>query len=231
MTGIESVWAIVLAGGRGSRFGGEVPKQYLDLWGHPLLHHSLRALLEVTEVAGVVVPTATRDIPRLEAEVLPGLGILKPVLVVPGGAERADSVRNGLDAVPTTARWVLVHDGARPCPGPAMLARLLAARVRARAVIPVLPVTDTLKEVDAEGQVVRTVDRRVLRRAQTPQLFAREILVEAHRGRRGDATDDAQLVEGLGETVLTVEGDPGNVKVTRIEDLEALRRIPGRIRT
>lgn len=223
-----SVWAIVLSGGRGARFGGPTPKQFLSLAGEPVLLHALRALLAPEEVRGAVVPHGEGMEEDLREQVLAPLGSVKPVRLVPGGAERMDSVAAGLSALPEEAAWVLVHDGARPNPGPEMLRRLLEARSRARAVLPVLPVTDTIKQVDGEGFVCSTVDRGPLRRAQTPQLFSVELLSRAHSDGRGLATDDAQLVEWLGEPVLTVEGSPGNIKLTLPGDLAILESWMGR---
>jgi 2-C-methyl-D-erythritol 4-phosphate cytidylyltransferase len=159
---------------------------------------------------------------ELQEQVLSPLQIPKPVFLVPGGAERRDSVAAGLAALPPEAGWVLVHDGARPNPSPEMLERLLRVRGATRAALPVLPVTDTLKQVDEKGFVLSTVDRSPLRRAQTPQLFEVDLLRQAHSHSRGPATDDAQLVEALGVPVLTVEGDPGNIKLTVPGDLAIL---------
>lgn len=223
--GRGEVWAVVLAGGRGRRFGAAEPKQFVALAGRPVLAWALEALLAHPAVAGAVVPVADGDRARLAAEVLPGLGVRKPVLVCPAGAERVDSVRAGLAALPPGAAWVLIHDGARPHPTAGLIDRLLAARASAAAVIPVVRVSDTLKELDPAGRVVRTVDRDRLARAQTPQLFLLDLIRRAHAVEGPVPTDDAQLVERLGEPVATVEGDPANVKLTEPFDrlvLEAL---------
>lgn len=217
-----TVWSLVLAGGVGARLGGEVPKVLLPLVGEPVLLHALRALLAPEEVVGAVVPCVAGLRARVEELVLARLPADKPVLVVEGGAERQDSVRAALAAVPPDAAWILVHDGARPNPSAALVDRLLAARRRGRAVIPVRPLTDTIKRVDGDGRVLETVARGALRCAQTPQLFERALLERAHEASAEACTDDAGLVERLGETVWTVEGEAGNLKLTLPGDLPLL---------
>lgn len=222
--GPPDTWAVVLAGGRGTRLQAELPKQLLPLAGSTVLGQALAALLAPAEVAGAVVPCAADLLEQVRAEVVERLPApAKPVRLVVGGSTRQDSVRAGLEALPPEAAWVLIHDGARPNPTRGVLARLLAARPRGQAWLPVLPVTDTLKRVDSAGRVEATVDRAPLRRAQTPQLFARALIARAHAAGITGATDDASLVEALGEPVGTVEGAPGNLKLTLPGDLELLQ--------
>jgi len=139
--------------------------------------------------------------------------------VVPGGATRADSVRAGLAAVPADAAVIVVHDAARPLARPDLFTAVIDAVLTGHVdgAVPVLPVSDTLKRVEAD-RVVATVDRDGLRAAQTPQAFAAEALRAAHAD-GGEATDDAGLLEAVGRTVAAVAGDPRNVKLTRPEDL------------
>jgi 2-C-methyl-D-erythritol 4-phosphate cytidylyltransferase len=161
-------------------------------------------------------PAAGADLPRPGAT---GDDALGATVVVAGGATRADSVRAGLAVVPADADVVVVHDAARPLAGPALFAAVVDA-VRAGdadGVVPVVPVADTLKRVDG-SRVVATVDRDDLVAVQTPQGFAADALRTAHRG-AGDATDDAGLLEAAGLVVVTVPGDPRNLKLTRPEDL------------
>jgi 2-C-methyl-D-erythritol 4-phosphate cytidylyltransferase len=195
----------------------------LPLGNATVLGHALAALLEPPEVGGAVVPCAPDLRERIAEEVVAHLETDKPVVLTTGGATRQDSVRAGLEALPEQAAWVLVHDGARPNPTPGLIRRLLDARARGEAWLPVLPVTDTLKRVDEDGRVRATVDRGPLRRAQTPQLFARALIVRAHAAGTPGATDDAALVEALGEPVGTVEGAAGNMKLTLPGDLGLLR--------
>ncbi len=143
---------------------------------------------------------------------------------VPGGERRIDSVRNGLDHVPPTVEFVLVHDAARPLTDPKLVVRVID-RLRAgdvAGVVPAVPVADTLKYI-AGDEVVETVDRSSLVAVQTPQGFRTEILRKAHAAARADATDDAMLVEAIGERVVTIPGDRANIKVTYLEDLELAR--------
>ncbi|MGH3977490.1 MAG: 2-C-methyl-D-erythritol 4-phosphate cytidylyltransferase [Pseudonocardiaceae bacterium] len=216
------VVAIVPAAGRGARLVTAIPKAYVPLRGEPLLRHAVRGLLGSGCVERVVVAIAEGDV-ELASEALAGL----ETEFVNGGTERTDSVRAALDAV-TGADIVLVHDAAR-CLTPSAVTRAVVAAVRAghRAVVPVLPVTDTVKQVDASGTVVATVDRSDLRVVQTPQGFDAELLRRAHAASSGPATDDAGLVERLGEKVSTVPGHPHAFKITTPFDLAVAEALAG----
>ncbi len=204
-----SVWAIVVAGGGGLRFGG--PKQFEDLHGRRVLDWSVAAARGACDGVVVVVP-ADRAATSGDSG------------VVAGGATRSASVRAGLAAVPADADIVVVHDAARPLAGPELFHRTVAAvRDGADAAIPAIPVTDTVKEVDG-GRVVATVDRSRLVTVQTPQAFRAAILRRAHAG-DPDATDDAALVEAMGGRVVVVEGDPRNLKLTSPDDLLVARAL------
>ncbi|MBK7596430.1 MAG: 2-C-methyl-D-erythritol 4-phosphate cytidylyltransferase [Gemmatimonadetes bacterium] len=211
---------IVVAAGRGARMGGEVPKQYLTLAGHPVLLHALRPFVSHPEVATVVVV-----LPPQDAEAPPpwlaGL-VGDALMIVAGGADRAASVRNGLAAVPAECSVVLVHDGARPFPPRAAIdGGIQAARV-GHVALPALPVSDTLKRADDFGRVLGTVPREGLWRAQTPQAFPRAMLERAHAAEMaGDmvATDDAMLAELLGAVVEILPGTARNLKITTRDDL------------
>ncbi|HZQ79925.1 MAG TPA: 2-C-methyl-D-erythritol 4-phosphate cytidylyltransferase [Acidimicrobiia bacterium] len=221
------VWAIVVAGGSGSRFGGGVPKQFLDLGGRPLLAWALGAASAACDGVVAVVPAAQVDLRRdgpfpIGTNGGPGLVAGTPhgsAAVVAGGATRSESVRAGLAAVPGDAAVIVVHDAARPLAGVDLFERVIAAvRAGADGAVPGVPVPDTVKRIDAAGRVVETPDRAALRAIQTPQAFAAEVLRRAHAG-GGDATDDAALVEAIGGTVVVVEGDPANLKITGPDDL------------
>lgn len=150
-------------------------------------------------------------------------------LVVAGGETRTQSVRRALAAVPDDVEHVLVHDAARPFTPVAVVRRVLdALRAGDEAVVPVLPVSDTVKSVDDEGYVVRTYDRAALRAVQTPQGFTREVLVRAYQSGH-EATDDAALVEALGVRVRTVDGDPEAAKITSPADLVAAEARAGTV--
>ena len=209
----------MVAGGSGRRFGG--PKQFLPLAGIPVAAWSVRAARAATDGVVLVVPTPGGDAgsPGLPAPGATGDAALGATCVVAGGATRAASVRAGLAAVPPDAAVVVVHDAARPLAAPELFVAVVAA-VRAggvHGVVPVVPVSDTLKRVDGD-RVVATIDRSDLVAIQTPQAFDAGALRAAHRD-GGEATDDAGLLEAMGLVVGTVPGDPRNLKLTRPEDL------------
>lgn len=197
---------LVPAAGAGLRLGGGVPKAWRELAGRPMVQHAVEVLAEVCDVVVVATP--------------PGYA-LDGAVTVPGGATRAESVRRMLAVLDPQVRWVLVHDAARPNAPVSMVRRVLAAlEAGERAVVPAVPIADTVKRVDAAGYVLETPDRSSLRAVQTPQGFARAVLDAAHAG-AADATDDASLVEALGIPVLTVAGDPLAAKITTLADLRA----------
>jgi 2-C-methyl-D-erythritol 4-phosphate cytidylyltransferase / 2-C-methyl-D-erythritol 2,4-cyclodiphosphate synthase len=215
----SSVAAIVVAAGRGVRVGGEFPKQYKEVAGEPAIRHSLR-LFALHPSVGVVQPVIHPDDRALFAKAAQGLELLRPVH---GGATRQASVRAGLEALaPNPPEIVLVHDAARPFASAALVSRAIAAVAGGPAAVPGVPVSDTVKAVDASGQVTETLDRMRLRIIQTPQAFAFPTLLDAHRraaaeGRDG-FTDDAALAEWAGVKVAVFEGERGNVKLTTPED-------------
>lgn len=215
---------VVAAAGAGRRMGG-IRKQYLELAGEPVLLHALRPFLAQPTVEWVVVA-----LPADDAEPPAWLADLGPrVRTVAGGAERGESVRAGLDAVPEDADIVLIHDAARPLVRADVVARAIATAATGVGALVAVPVADTLKVV-ADGVVTETADRSRLWQAQTPQAFPRAMIVDAYRRAAADgvaATDDAALVEHYGGRVVVVEGDRSNLKVTTESDLamaEALLR-------
>ncbi len=219
---ITQVWAVVPAAGRGTRFGGVVPKQYLLADGEPLLAHTLQALLSHPGVAGVMVAIAENDADW------PGWSSFadKPVLTCVGGATRAASVLAGLQALPESVRaddFVLVHDAARPNLDAVDLSRLLeVGRADPVGAILAAPVRDTLKRAGDDGGIDRTEPRERLWRALTPQLFRRHQLTRAllDAAQAGvDVTDEAMAMERLGVRPLLVEGAESNFKVTTPADL------------
>ena len=217
MTG--PVGVVVPAAGLGTRLGPGAPKALRHLAGEPLLVHAVRRLRECPSVGPVVIAA-----PPAELAVVRALLTAYDVLVVAGGRERQDSVAAGLAALPVAVEIVLVHDAARALVPVAVVEAVVGALLAgAEAVIPVLAVRDTVKQVDALGRVLATLDRRDLRLVQTPQGFRRDVLMAAHAAAptSGDlpATDDAGLVERLGRPVLTVPGAEEAFKVTRPLDL------------
>jgi len=215
-------WVVVPAAGRGTRFGGELPKQYLEVAGRPLIAHTLDALLSHPSVSGAVVVLADDD--RHWHGMESGGG--KPVMTCTGGAERADSVLAGLNALPDTVRadeFVLVHDAARPNLAHADLDRLLELGTGDPVgAILAAPVRDTLKRAGDDGGIDRTEPRERLWRALTPQLFRRmqlgRALAAAHAA--GVAiTDESMAMERQGMRPLLVEGSEDNFKITTPADL------------
>ena len=210
------------AAGAGRRLGGDTPKQYREVAGAPLMEHTLRALLQSRDICGVVVAMDSVD-PR--ADTIASLSDER-VQTTPGGATRAHSVLAGLDALEDQVAegdWALVHDAARPClTGDALAALIDRARVLGEGVILAEPVADTLKQVNDHGEIEQTVDRSILWRAQTPQLFPLLALRNAlrHCIEEGvSVTDEAMAMERAGHRVHVVEGASSNIKVTVEADL------------
>ncbi len=199
-----AVWAVVVAAGSGSRFGGA--KQFEPLHGRTVLDWSVAAARRSCAGVVVVLPRENMTV-AVEADT-----------VVPGGATRSASVRAGLDAVPGDATVVVVHDAARPLAGPDLWDAVVAAvESGADAAICAVPCSDTIKRV-ADGAVVATVDREALVAVQTPQAFRAGVLRAVHAA-GGEATDDAALVEAAGGRVVVVPGSPENIKITHPADL------------
>jgi 2-C-methyl-D-erythritol 4-phosphate cytidylyltransferase/2-C-methyl-D-erythritol 2,4-cyclodiphosphate synthase len=213
------VAAVVVAAGQGLRAGGDLPKQFRRIAGQTLLEHALSAFVGAPKVA-FVQPVIRPDDLALVGTLISGIDVLTPVS---GGATRQASVRAGLEALePRSPDIVLVHDAARPFASTSLIARAIETAERTGAAIPALPVTDTVKRIDATGIIEATLDRNSIRLVQTPQAFAFPALLEAHRRAalqgRNDFTDDAALAEWAGMKVAVFEGEPGNVKLTTPED-------------
>jgi 2-C-methyl-D-erythritol 4-phosphate cytidylyltransferase/2-C-methyl-D-erythritol 2,4-cyclodiphosphate synthase len=217
--------ALIVASGRGQRFGGALPKQYQPLAGQPVLRHCLERFRRHPRVGAVraVIDPADRALYDAAAQ---GLDLLAPAA---GGPTRQESVRLGLESLSATPpERVLIHDGARPLIEPALIERVLDGLGAHAAVLPALPVSDTLKRV-AGGTVSGTVERRGLSRAQTPQGFDYRQILAAHRAARGaELTDDSAVAEAAGMRVAVVAGDEVNLKITDPADLARAERLLGR---
>lgn len=216
---------LVPAAGLGLRLGGGLPKALRELGDVPMLVHALRSLLAAPGVGAAVVAAPPDGVADVRGLLARELGADAPVTVVAGGATRQESVSLALAALDGDCPVVLVHDAARPfVPVDVVEAVVAAVESGAPAVIPALPVVDTVKEVASEDgteQVVRTVDRASLRAVQTPQGFRRDVLSAAHAAAEpgGDTTDDAGMVERMGVAVTVVPGSEEAFKVTRPFDL------------
>jgi 2-C-methyl-D-erythritol 4-phosphate cytidylyltransferase/2-C-methyl-D-erythritol 2,4-cyclodiphosphate synthase len=226
------VSAIIVAGGRGARVGGDVPKQLLEIGGESILRRSVRACDGHPAVDELVV-VLPEDLVAAGTTLVGETRL--PCRIVAGGARRQDSVRAGLAAVSTSADVVLVHDAARPFVTPEVIDRVVAAVVETGAAIPAMPVADTVKRGQVLGDlrsVRKTVPRDELWLAQTPQGFRRDVLARAvaDAERAGEATDEARLVELAGGTVAIVHGDRRNVKMTTADDVMEARARLGVVR-
>ncbi len=216
-----SIWAIIAAAGSGSRMGGNRVKTLQTLGGRAVISYSVEALRQACR--GVVIAAREEDMTAFQ-QVLAQDG-LEADAYVKGGSRRRDSVENALRALPPDCDLVLVHDGARPLCSRALIRRVTdSARLHGSGV-PALPLLDTVKRVDEKGLAVETLDRGSLRQVQTPQGFRRDLLERAYSQVKGEVTDDASLVEALGEPVHLVEGDRDNIKLTLPGDLERAQGI------
>jgi 2-C-methyl-D-erythritol 4-phosphate cytidylyltransferase / 2-C-methyl-D-erythritol 2,4-cyclodiphosphate synthase len=233
----SKVAAVIVAAGRGYRAGGEMPKQYRQIGGEPVIRAALAAFAGHPQIDAVQPVIHGDDEAQFRAATA---GLARLRTPVPGGESRQASVRAGLEALRGTAPdIVLIHDAARPFVSDALIARAIAAAGEHGAAVPAVAVADTVKKVDAQGIITATIDRNELRIVQTPQAFSYNLIVDAH-GRaaaaaRNDFTDDAALAEWAGHRVSVFPGDSANVKLTTNEDFaraEALRMAAtGDIRT
>jgi 2-C-methyl-D-erythritol 4-phosphate cytidylyltransferase len=214
--------ALVPAAGRGLRMGGQVRKQFLLLGGCPILIQSLRVLEASPVIHEILLAVPQEDLQYCCDHIMAPGEFRKLTKVVPGGAQRQDSVRHALAEVGDDTEIVLVHDAVRPFLTLDMIRNVVQAAAEHGAAIVALPMRDTVKYVGADGIIQRTVDRTPLWLAQTPQAFRRAWLEEGHRNALANgtqATDDSDLVELIGKPVVVVEGSGENIKVTRPEDL------------
>jgi 2-C-methyl-D-erythritol 4-phosphate cytidylyltransferase len=223
--------AIVVAAGKGTRLGGNRPKQFLELDGVPVIVHTLRQFERCKEIDEVIVVLPADDVAGFQS-LAREFKLQKLSRVIAGGATRAQSVQRGL-AVIDEAELVAVHDGVRPFVTPAEIDQVMASARATGAAILVAPVADTIKEIK-DDRVVRTLQRTQLRRALTPQCFRFDLLKQAYErlieveAEGIEVTDDCLLVERLGVEIAAVEGSSRNIKITRAEDLvlgEALLRL------
>lgn len=215
--------AVIPAAGLGVRMGGSRPKQYREIRGRPIVAWAAEAFQRCEGVGAIVLVVPPSDEAYCRREIVERFGLSKVRCVVPGGRRRQDSVRMGLEALRDGCDLVLIHDGARPVIDVALVERIISETRAHGAVVPGLPVRETIKEVDASGKVLRTLDRGRLWSIQTPQGFVYQVILRAHKKafEEGwpDLTDDAALAERAGIHVKVVEGIEKNIKITRPGDL------------
>ena len=218
----EIAGAIIVAAGSGTRMAG-ADKLFTEVAGQPLLAHAIAPFQECASIERIVLVMASLNLKR-GRDLVERYGFTKATALVKGGERRQDSVRLGLEAL-GGCDYVAVHDGARPLVTPELIARGLEAARETGAAAPALPIADTVKEAGPNGIVLRTLDRSRLWAVQTPQVFRYDLLLRAHREITADVTDDAAMVEALGEPVRLFEGSRANIKVTTVEDLTLIKAL------
>ena len=219
---------VIVAAGKGTRLQSELPKPFLSVAGKPILVHTLRRFTPIEAVRRIVVVVAAeREV--LCREVLHTHGPWpQPITVVHGGAERQDSVRNGLAALETRCEIVMIHDAARPFISAQAIQRSIDTATEGGSAVVATPVRDTIKRADTQHTIRETVSRQDLWLAQTPQTFRVEVIRAAHRWAQQQGltgTDDATLVEQMGQPVRLVPGDALNFKITTPDDLALARAV------
>lgn len=213
--------AVIAAAGEGARMGGPTRKQYLLLEGIPVLARSVNLFSEHPAVNEILVVIPSGEVEAVR-EFLKPFCATKKIIFIEGGTTRQESVAFALAAVSTEAELICIHDAVRPLATPGLLDKLIAAASVNGTAVPVIPPDDTVKEIDHEGRIVSTPDRSKLRLTQTPQVFRRDIIIQAFNNaaeRNLTGTDDSALVEQMGLQVLTVPGELSNLKITSPQDL------------
>ena len=213
-------YAIIVAGGKGLRMGGEVPKQYLPVGGVPILMRTLQAFHEADEDMDIIL-VLPKDQQEYWEQLCAEYRFTVPHRLTVGGETRFHSVQNGLTLVPDDAEGVVgVHDGVRPFVSKEVIRRCYDAALEQGAVVPVVPVVETVRQLLPEGDSL-TVDRNLYRLVQTPQVFRIALLKEAYRQPyRPEFTDDASVVEELGHRIALMDGNRENIKITTPSDIQ-----------
>ena len=214
---------IIVAAGKGIRMNHKGPKQYLPVMGLPIIGHTLRAFDRCKIIDDILLVVPKQDFDYCRKHILTAAGAKKRLELVAGGAERQDSVYNGLLAIRDPDGMAVIHDGVRPFVNADVLTACVKTAAAKGACILGLPVSDTVKSVNLQGVIEKTLDRNTLWAAQTPQAFQYAIIKEAHDKANSDkvrGTDDALLVERLGHPVSIIEGSRFNIKITTPEDLQ-----------
>ncbi|HCK40401.1 MAG: 2-C-methyl-D-erythritol 4-phosphate cytidylyltransferase [Planctomycetaceae bacterium] len=223
---MPSISVILPAAGASRRFQDKnYKKPYANLAGKAVWLHAAEKFLSRQDVKQLIVVVAEEDLEEFQRRFGANIAILD-VTICRGGAERVDSIQNALAMVREDIDLIAVHDAARPCLADKWIDSVFAAAAEQGAAVLATPVNSTLKRVDGQHQIQETVDRQGLWEAQTPQVFSREILLKAYAAREGkQATDDAMLVESLGEPIVIVKGSPLNLKITTRDDLRLAEQV------
>lgn len=219
---MTDVAAIVVAAGQGTRFGSDIPKQFLLLQNRPILVHALERLQNAAVISQIIIVAGKDWVPYLGNEIVGRYNFDKISAIVPGGKARQDSVFAGLQALPTPHEIVVVHDAVRPLFSVSLLERVIAGCTGFDACVPGLPSRDTVKRIDGQ-RVIETVPRESLRLVQTPQAFRYQKLLQAFTQAAAAnfySTDEAALVEQFGGSAGWVEGEETNIKITTPRDLQ-----------
>lgn len=218
--------AVILAAGLGKRMQAGHNKQFIEICGQSVLTHTLTVFAQIPEIAKIVlvVRAGEEDTCR---NMIPEIAESKTVLAI-GGKERQDSVHNGIRAITWECEYILIHDGARPLVTEDVIRRTLLAAQNSGAAICAVPVKDTIKQADSDGNVLATIPRESLWAVQTPQVFRADLIRRAYENayvHNHYGTDDASLVEYLGEEIKIVTGDYENIKITTPEDIPTAEQI------
>lgn len=217
--------AIIVAGGNGKRMGMDIKKQYILLDGREILAHTLDVFDKCTAIDEIVIVVAEDEISKVSKDIVNKYGYNKKIKILGGGKERQDSVYEGLKAVSDEVRYVAIHDGARPFIETNLIEEAIKVVRDKKAVVLGVPVKDTIKEAEQEegvNKITNTPDRSRLWAIQTPQVFERELILNAYEYINKEnmlVTDDSMVAEAYGESVYIIKGDYNNIKITTKEDL------------
>lgn len=218
--------AVILAAGLGKRMQAGHNKQFIEICGQSVLTHTLTVFAQIPEIAKIVLVVRAGEEDTCQ-NMIPEIAENKTVLAI-GGKERQDSVHNGIRAITWECEYILIHDGARPLITEEVIRRTLLAAQNSGAAICAVPVKDTIKQADSDGNVLATIPRESLWAVQTPQVFRADLIRRAYENayvHNHYGTDDASLVEYLGEKIKIVTGDYENIKITTPEDIPTAEQI------
>jgi 2-C-methyl-D-erythritol 4-phosphate cytidylyltransferase len=224
----SKVYAIIVAAGKGIRMSDAVRKQYIALDGIPMLSRTLGVFDGCDRIDRIIMAVPEDDVDFCRNEIIPAAGMKKEPTLVIGGERRQDSVYNSLNSIETDDGVVLIHDGVRPFVNPEPLVACIEGAREHGACILGIPAFDTVKHVNAKNEIVETQKRDALWLAQTPQAFQLKLIQKAHETAKREGfkgTDDASLVERLGEVVKIIPGSRNNIKITNQEDLKLARAL------